>query len=101
MKVFLTFFLMVFFSIHLYGTSFVFGESIDVDDRAQLIGLILDNSDYCLTDVSEGKIFLKPDKIYPTNEGCFLRINHFDLVRLPKVYSNERGCFLDILGQDY
>ncbi len=77
-----------------FTTSFSFGESLDVDDQDQILDLIVENSEYCVEKRWGNQIFLKPDQIYPTDEGMFLRLNHFDLVRLPYLYSTEEGCYV-------
>jgi hypothetical protein len=82
----------VFFRISLYATSFTFGESIDVASHEQLIQLILENRNYCAEEVTDSEIRLKSNQLYPTEEGLFLRINQFDLVRLPYVLSSADGC---------
>jgi len=77
-----------------FSTSFSFGESIDDIDQKQLIELITENNEYCTDKMIGGRIYLKPDQIYPSREGVFLRINQFDLVRLSCVYSDDEGCYI-------
>lgn len=84
-----------FFAASACATSFTFGESLDVDDPHQIVQLVIENLEYCTLRISNDRIFLKPNLIYPTDEGVFLRINQFDLVRLPHLYSNEEGCYID------
>lgn len=78
------------------STSFTFGESIDTQTESELLNLILDNKEYCTQVIEEEKIYLKPDQIFPTEDGIFLRINQFDLVKISPVFSDELGCYIEI-----
>ncbi len=99
MRKYLLFIACLLVSNALSATSFVFGESVDVTNHEHLIGLILENREYCAEEVTDSDIRLKPDQLYPTKEGLFLRINQFDLVRLPYVLSDSDGCAISMSSE--
>jgi len=84
-------------NISCFATSFALGESIDVNDETELLELILENREYCTKSIIGGKIYLKSDKIEPSNEGSFLWIDRFSLVKLPTIYSDENGLYISLL----
>jgi len=84
-------------NVSCFATSFALGESIDVKDEKEMFELILENREYCTVSVADGKIYLKSDKIEPSNEGSFLWIDHFSLVQLPPIHSDEKGLYINLL----
>lgn len=79
-----------------FSTSFTFGESVDVESEKEYEELILENLEYFSSKVEGEKIYLLPEQIYPTKDGCFLRIDQFSLVKVPCLYSNEEGCYITL-----
>jgi len=77
-----------------FSTSFTFGESIELDNEKELIILVHKNQEYCAEEISDGKIYLKPEHIYPTKEGVFLRLDQFSLAKLLCICSDEKGCYI-------
>ncbi len=80
-----------------FATSIALGESIDVENEKELFDLILTNKDFCTDAIIEGKIYLKPEKIESTDEGPFLWIDHFSLIKLPDLHSDESGRYIIML----
>jgi hypothetical protein len=92
-------FMMLFLSSACFATSFSFGESIEVNNKNELLDLVLQNANYCIEQIVNEQIYLKPKKIFNSREGVFLKLNRFYLVRLECLHSNERGCYISSLRQ--
>ncbi len=92
----LVLFLLLICACPLLSTSFSFGEVVTPHDQTEFLQLILANKEYCTERITSEAILVKSEQIYPTNEGLFLRINQFELVRLPHVMSSADGCYVEI-----
>jgi len=88
------FYVCFFLYLPLFATSFSFGESIEICNQNEFTDVILENQNYCLNKVINNKAYLKVKNIYPTNEGIFLRISKFHLVKLESVLSDNEGSYV-------
>jgi len=50
--------------------------------------------------IDKGKIYLKPDRIVPNDEGLWLIADDSSLILLPHVFSDQYGCYLQIASRD-
>lgn len=87
-------FLILLGSTSCFATSFSFGESIEINNNQALLELIMQSEKYCAENITAGKIYFNSEKIFPVGEEVFLRINHFDLIKLPSLFSDENGYFI-------
>jgi hypothetical protein len=85
---------MLLFTTNILAVSFSFGESIATNDEEELLDFVLQNQNYCIEKTDGYKLYLKPKKVYITNQGAFLRINRFYLVQLYQIFSDEEGCYI-------
>lgn len=84
---------LIYASIY-FATSFSFGESVDVTSDEEVVSLILDHQEYCIEMVTADKIYLKPQKLFPSKEGVFLSVDQFVLVKIPRLFSDQDGCYI-------
>jgi len=77
------------------GLSFAGGESIDVSSEKERMEILLEQRQNCIDKIENGKVYFKPEAVYPVKERIFLWVNHFDLVELPNIQCDENGhCFI-------
>jgi hypothetical protein len=55
---------------------------------------VLENEQYCVDTIDNGKIYIKSENIIPTKQGILIDLNGFDQVLAPTVSSNSSGCFV-------
>jgi len=77
-----------------YAVSFTFGESVEFSSEREKIQTLLENQGYCIEKVEESRVYFKPSKIYPMNEGVFVRFDRFSLVELTDVQKDKFGYFV-------
>ena len=87
--------LMILAAAPCFAVSFTFGESMEVSE-GELVELILENQGYCTNGIEDGKIYLKPENVFPVDEETFLRVENMAVVRLPCVWSDEKGYFISM-----
>ncbi len=68
----------------------------DVSDTSDdgIIHQIAANQNTCVIGVAEEKIYLNPNRIYPTEQGLYLNLNDVDYVLLPSLNSDHNGCYV-------
>jgi hypothetical protein len=66
----------------------------DLDDG--IINEIVSNKNTCVVDCSEDKIYLNPNRIFPTEQGLYLNLNDVDYVLLPILNSDSNGCYVPV-----
>ncbi len=49
--------------------------------------------------VSRGKVYLKPERIIPSDSGMLLVKDDLSTILLPKVFSDRHGCYI-LCGSD-
>lgn len=52
------------------------------------------NKNICVADYSEDRVYLNPNRIFPTEQGMYLNLNDVDYVLLPTLNSDSNGCYL-------
>lgn len=52
------------------------------------------NKNTCVYGYTENKVYLKPDRIFPTEQGVYLNLNDVDYVLLPTLNSDSNGCYV-------
>ena len=68
-------------------------EATDVCDD-EVIHQIVANHNTCVIGYAEEKIYLNPNRIYPTEQGLYLDLNDIDYVLLPSLNSDFNGCYV-------
>lgn len=67
--------------------------AIDFNSDDEALEVILANRS-CVAAIEEEKVYLKTDRIYPTNEGLFIDLNGQDSVLLNTLNSDCNGCYV-------
>jgi hypothetical protein len=52
------------------------------------------NKNVCVYGYSENRLYLNPNRIFPTEQGIYLNLNDVDYVLLPTLNSDSSGCYL-------
>jgi hypothetical protein len=52
------------------------------------------NKNTCVYGYSEDRLYLNPNRIFPTEQGIYLNLNDVDYVLLPTLNSDSSGCYL-------
>jgi hypothetical protein len=52
------------------------------------------NKNTCVCGYSEDRVYLNPNRIFPTEQGIYLSLNDVDYVLLPTLNSDSNGCYL-------
>jgi hypothetical protein len=78
-------------------TCFAHDVSDTIDDG--IIHQIAANKNTCVIGVAEERIYLNPNRIYPTDQGLFLNLNDVDYVRLPTLNSDFNGCYVRLASE--
>jgi hypothetical protein len=55
---------------------------------------IIANEANCVQRYEQDRIYLVPDKIFPTEHGLYLDVNGVNFIRLPNVSSDNNGCYI-------
>lgn len=69
----------------------------DTDYNIELLNKIAANETFCVEKLEEGKLYLKSDRILPTNYGIFLNLNDTDFVLIDKINSDNNGCYVGLI----
>ncbi|NGX37163.1 MAG: hypothetical protein K1000chlam2_00316 [Chlamydiae bacterium] len=56
---------------------------------------LISSESSCITRITESKVYINPDKIFPTNEGLFLELEQNEFVALPYLLADNEGCFVE------
>lgn len=67
-------------------------ESTETDDT--LLNKILANQSKCVVSVIDNKIYVNPERIFPTEQGIFLNVNEGEYITIPILYSDAQGCYV-------
>ncbi len=62
----------------------------------EAITQIITNKNICIERYENGKIYLKPDRIFPTEKGLYLNLNDQEYLFLSNLNSDAQGCFIPI-----
>ena len=62
-----------------------------------IIDEIVANKNTCVVGSSKDRIYLNPNRIFPTEQGLFLNLNDTDYVLLPTLNSDCQGCFIPVI----
>lgn len=70
-------------------------ESSEIDDP--LLSEILATQDESIVNVIDNKIYVNPDKIFPTPQGLFLKIDESknQYIAIPTLHSDAQGCYVE------
>ena len=60
----------------------------------EILDKIEANKNICVYGYSEDRIYLNPNRIFPTEQGVYLNLNDVDYVLLPTLNSDSNGCYL-------
>lgn len=74
--------------------SFSFAHQVDRSAYNEILDKIEANKNICVDGVSEDRIYLKPDRLFPTEQGIYLNLNDIDYVHLPILNSDSNGCYV-------
>lgn len=74
------------------GSSFAHETNKFIDK--ELMDKIEANKNTCVYGYFEDKLYLNPDRIFPTEQGIYLNLNDEDYVLLPTLNSDNSGCYL-------
>lgn len=65
-------------------------QPVQTDD---VIAQIVDEQPDSIHQCHQGRLYLKPERIYATEKGLFLYSQH-SVIKLPFLYSDELGCHM-------
>ena len=87
--------------IAVFASSICFAQKATdtIDDG--IIEQIVANKNRCVISCSEDRIYLNPNRIFPTEQGLYLDLNDADYILLPALNSDSQGCFvpcIDVLN---
>lgn len=74
------------------GTSFAHEVNKFIDK--ELMDKIEANKNTCVSRYFKDKLYLNPDRIFPTEQGIYLNLNDEDYVLLPTLNSDNSGCYV-------
>jgi len=92
----------------LIGASSAWGNLADLKDFGQtfindrLIGeglifeILMENLS-AVKCIDRGKVYLKPERIVPSDEGLMLVTDDSSMILLPQIFSDKHGCFIQII----
>lgn len=70
-------------------------SSISASSNCEVLNEITANGNVCVERIEGGKIYLKPERIFSTNNGLYLDLNESDFILLTSINSDSRGCYLN------
>ncbi len=83
---------LTFIAVLASSTSFAHEANNPIDN--ELMDKIEANKNTCVCGYFEDKLYLHPNRIFPTEQGIYLNLNDVDYVLLPILNSDSRGCYL-------
>jgi hypothetical protein len=83
--------------IAILASSIGFAQEANDTIDSQIIDEIVANKSTCVVGCSEDRIYLNPNRIFPTEHGLYLNLNDSDFVLLPTLNSDSQGCFVPII----
>ncbi len=86
---------MLFVSLSSIATLHAEGPLYHTQDSSQMEE-ILANGDFCIEKISPMKVYLKADKITPTQKGIFIEISPNTYLSLPALQADSEGCYLSM-----
>ncbi len=84
--------ILTFIAILASSTCLAHEENNPIDNG--LMDKIEANKYTCVSGCSEDRVYLNPNRIFPTEQGMYLNINDVDYVLLPTLNSDSNGCYL-------
>jgi len=82
-----------FFAFFLFCCTLGFASD-PVNTHDALLTQIGSNDCECVVNVTDDKIYVNPERIFPTSQGLFLHIRANEYVALPLLFSDDQGCFI-------
>lgn len=82
--------------VALFSTLQAFSPVEDIPEQElnpETIVELVDSNDPSILRVEDEKIFIRSDKISPTDRGLFLKASGKN-IRLPQVQSSQNGCYI-------
>jgi len=67
-------------------------EPLETHDA--LLTEIVSNNCECVVNVTDDKVYVNPERIYPTSQGLFLCVGTDEYVPLPLLLSDDQGCYI-------
>ena len=85
--------LRILFVMGLFSSAVCFShESPEPDDA--LLSEIFANQSECIISIVEDRIYVNPEKIFPTTQGLFLNVNEAEYIVIPTLHSDAQGCYI-------
>jgi len=57
--------------------------------------IIQANENEVVDHYNEDKIYVKPEKIYPTSRGIYLNLTEQEFIFIPNLSSDDKGCYVE------
>ncbi|MDN3507154.1 MAG: hypothetical protein P0S96_07995 [Simkaniaceae bacterium] len=57
---------------------------------------LVENNSSCVTQISGEKVYIDAERIFPSNEGLYLRLDSENFISLPYLRADTEGCYLAI-----
>ena len=80
--------------IAILASSIGFAQEANDTIDSRIIDGIVANKNTCVVGCSEDRIYLNPDRIFPTEQGLYLNLNDEDYVLLSTLNSDSNGCYV-------
>lgn len=81
-------------AVVIFASNFCAASEADNQTYNEILHKIEANKNTCVSSRSEDRIYLNPDRIFPTEEGLYLNLNDVDYVHLPILSSDRNGCYI-------
>jgi len=79
-------------AIFISSISFADEASNSIDN--EVMDKIEANKNICVSGYSEDRVYLNPNRIFPTEEGVYLNLNDVDYILIPTLNSDSSGCYI-------
>ena len=83
--------------IAILASSIGFAQEANDAIDSRIIGEIVANKNTCVVGCSKDRIYLNPNRIFPTEQGIYLNLNDADYILLPTLNSDSQGCFVPVV----
>ncbi len=70
---------------------------LEMDDA--VLNEIIANDHCCISNVTDDKVYINPDRIFPTQHGLFLNVDEDRIVAIPVLYSDSQGCYIQVAAR--
>jgi hypothetical protein len=81
----------------LYCTTCFSDEIQEMHDA--LLSEIVSSDCECIYNVVDGKAYINPERIFPTRQGLFLRVNANQYTPISLLYSDAQGCYIQSVSR--